>query len=140
MQLVDEIGKSHRNIIPITHRARFELQSNSIHVNIPKIKLKSTCDCLYLFCLGARDVSASPRVQPRATGPLQSFQITLTVDGISQEFNETFSMELTGFDLTNFFLFPDEAPVTVNSLQGTIIDQDSEYYFCVDANGNVKLL
>ena len=77
-----------------------------------------------------RDVFASPRVQPRATGPLQSFQITLTVDGISQEFNETFSIEFTGFDLSDFFLFPDGAPVTVNSLQGTIIDQDSKDYLC----------
>ena len=82
-----------------------------------------------ISCLGMRDVSASPRVQPHATEPLRSFQITLTADGTSQEFNETFSIEFTGFDLNDFFLFPDEAPVTVNSLQGTIIDQDREYYF-----------
>ena len=84
--------------------------------------------CLYFFCPGTRDVFASPRVQPRATEPIRSFQITLRVDGISQEFNETFSVEFTDFDLNDFFLFPDEAPVTVNSLQGTIIDQDSKYY------------
>ena len=78
------------------------------------------------LCLGARDVSASPRVQPHATEPIQRFQITLTVDGISQEFNETFSIEFTGFDLNDIFLFPD-ALVTVNSLEGTIVDQDSKY-------------
>ena len=77
-------------------------------------------------CLDARDVSASPRVQPRPTDPIRPFQITLPVDGISQEFNETFSIELTGFDLGDVFLFPD-ALVTVNSLAGTIIDQDSKY-------------
>ena len=75
-----------------------------------------------------RDVSASPGVQPLATEPLQPFQITLSVDGISQELNETFSIEFTGFNLNDFFLFPNEALITVNSLQGTIIDQDSKYY------------
>ena len=86
-----------------------------------------------------RDVSASPRVQPRATEPIRSFQITLTVDGISQEFNETFSIEFS-FDLSDSFLFPDEVPATVNSLQGTIIDQDSKCYFELTTKSNVKLL
>ena len=81
----------------------------------------------YVYLLGARDVSISPRIQPRATEPLRSFQITLTVDGISQEFDETFSIEFSQVDLTDFFLFPDEAPVTINSLEGTIIDQDGEF-------------
>ena len=81
------------------------------------------------YLLGARDVSISPRVQPRATEPIRTFQITLTVDGISQELNETFSIGFTGFDIMNdFFLFPDGAPVTNNSLQGIIIDQDGEFY------------
>ena len=80
----------------------------------------------FLYLLGMRDVSASPRIQPRVSEPLRSFQIELTVDGISQEFNETFTIHIIGVDLDNSFLFPDEAPVTVNHLDGTIIDQDSK--------------
>ena len=81
--------------------------------------------CLYL--LGPGDISASPLIQPRANQPIRTFQITFTVDGISQEFNETFSIEL-GFDINDFFLFPIGVTPTVNELTGTIIDQDSELY------------
>ena len=84
----------------------------------------------YILCtptlLGAGDVTISPRVQPRATEPLQPFQITLTVDGVSQEFNETFSIEFPGLDFDDIFLFPSEAPVTISRLEGTIVDQDSK--------------
>ena len=78
--------------------------------------------------IGPGDVTASPRVQPRATEPLRPFQITLTVDGISQEFNETFSIEFTGFELDDQFLFPLGETPTLNTLTGTIFDQDGEFY------------
>ena len=74
------------------------------------------------------DVSASPRVQPRVTDPLRPIQITLTVDGISQEFNETFSIEFIGFNLEDPFLFPLGVTPTINILTGTIFDQDGEFY------------
>ena len=74
------------------------------------------------------DIAASPRVQPRATEPLRPFQITLTIDGISQEFNETFSIEFIGFSLGDQFLFPLGATPTINTLTGTIIDQDGEFF------------
>ena len=88
----------------------------------------SSCSRSYFFCylLGMKDVSASPQVRPHATEPILTFQIELTLDGISQEFNETFSIYIIGVDLDNYFLFPVEAPVTVNCLEGTIIDQDSK--------------
>ena len=82
----------------------------------------------YLHLLGVSDVSASPQVQPSAAEPLQTFEITLRVDGISQEFNETFSIEFTGFNLDDLFLFPTAVPVNNTSLQGTIIDQDGKFY------------
>ena len=77
------------------------------------------------------DVSASPQVQTSAAEPLQTFQITLRVDGISQEFNETFSIEFTGFNLDDPFLFPTAVPVNNTSLRGTIIDQDGKFYLAL---------
>ena len=74
------------------------------------------------------DVSASPQVQLSAAEPLQTFQITLRVDGISQEFDETFSIEITGFNLDDL---PTAVPVNITSLQGTIIDQDSKFYLAL---------
>jgi hypothetical protein len=56
--------------------------------------------------------------------------ITLTyiLDGVSQELDETFSIE---YDLdvnnSNFFPHSSESPdITIGHLNGTIIDQDSE--------------
>ena len=80
------------------------------------------------YLLGASDVSSSQRVQPRATEPIRTFQITLTVDGISQEMNETFSIEFIGFDQNDIFLVPVGATLNINSLEGTIVDQDGEFY------------
>ena len=87
--------------------------------------------CIFInyYLLGVRDVSISPRVQPCATEPLQTFLITLRCDGISQELNETFSIEFAGFDLNDTDLFPVGAPVNISSLEGTIIDQDGKYTF-----------
>ena len=93
------------------------------------------------MALGPGDVTASLRVQPRATEPLRPFQITLTVDGISQEFNETFVIEFIGFSLGDPFLFPLGATPPINTLTGTIIDVDGEFYKKLMCNNdNVQLL
>ena len=69
------------------------------------------------------DVQASSHIRPHPTEPLQEIKITIRLDGISQEFNETFSIEFAHID----FLFAVGGPVTAHSLNGTIIDQDSEF-------------
>ena len=94
-------------------------------------KLLPSRACIFTdyYLLGVRDVTVTPRVQPCATEPLQTFLITLRCDGISQELNETFSIEFAGFDLNDTDLFPVGAPVNISSLEGTIIDQDGRYTF-----------
>ena len=79
-------------------------------------------------CTGASDVTASRQLTALPISPLGTASITLQVDGVSQECNETFSIEFTGLDLTDTFLFPPGVPVTVNHLNGTIIDGSRKWW------------
>lgn len=78
------------------------------------------------YSLDKNDVRLNTQIQPRPSNPLQTIEITFVVDGISQEFNETFSIKFASLDLTDASLFPNGAPVTLQNFSGTIIDQDSK--------------
>jgi hypothetical protein len=74
------------------------------------------------------DITSSTQIRPIRNIPLLQITLTYRLDGISQEFNETFSIE---FDLTpgNSNFFPERSvfsDVTIEQFNGIIIDQDSE--------------
>jgi hypothetical protein len=57
--------------------------------------------------------------------PLARITLTYRLDGVSQEFNETFSMEFN-FTPDNRHFFHDSSNVTIGRFHGEITDQDSE--------------
>jgi hypothetical protein len=74
------------------------------------------------------DINSSTQIRPDHTFPLAQITLTYRLDGVSQEFNETFSIE---FDLTpnNHSFFPDRSvfsSVAIEQFNGIIIDRDSE--------------
>ena len=69
------------------------------------------------------DVTASNYIRPSQSRPLQTCAIGLKLDGISQEYNETFSIKFVGL---NYVSFAPEAPVTIDYLNGMVVDQDSK--------------
>jgi hypothetical protein len=91
------------------------------------------------FSVGASDITSSAQIRPVHAIPLSQITLTYRLDGVSQEFNETFSIE---FSLTpdNRAFFPDRSmfsDVTIEQFNGIIIDRDSEcmspiffFFFC----------
>jgi hypothetical protein len=77
------------------------------------------------FCAGANDIISSAQIRPVRAIPLSQITLTYRLDGVSQEFNGTFSIE---FNLTpdNRAFFPAGLNVTIGIFSGTIIDRDSE--------------
>jgi hypothetical protein len=80
--------------------------------------------CFASLYVGPNDITSLTQI--RLVRGITLAQITLTyrLDGVSQEFNEAFSLE---FNLTqdNRNFFPD-SNVTIEKFNGTIIDRDSE--------------
>jgi hypothetical protein len=82
-----------------------------------------------MYCLiGPNDVTTSPFIRPLRAIPLSFISLTYRLDGLSQEFNETFLLELD-LDVDDSNFFPDSSEfsdITIGRLNGTIIDQDGE--------------
>jgi hypothetical protein len=79
--------------------------------------------------IGANDVTTFLQIRTIQAVPLSTIAITYRIDGVSQELNETFSIECD-LDANNSNFFPDSSEnpdITIGHLNGTIIDQDSEY-------------
>ena len=78
---------------------------------------------------GRSDFTASTQIRPIRLIPISRITITYRLDGVSQELNETFSIEFGNLDVNNSDLFPhpSEFPdIMIGHLNGTIIDRDSE--------------
>jgi hypothetical protein len=83
---------------------------------------------LRILCIGPNDVTAFTQVRLVRVIPLVSVSLTFRLDGISQENNETFSLEYD-IDLDDRDFFPERSvfsDVTIKQFDGIIIDQDSE--------------
>jgi hypothetical protein len=79
---------------------------------------------LFNLCVGPGDVTTSAQIRPVRAIPLSRITLTYRLDGLSQELNETFSLEVA-LDVDNRAFFPN-SDVTISCFNGTIIDQDSE--------------
>jgi hypothetical protein len=77
------------------------------------------------FSVGASDITSSAQIRPVHAIPLSQITLTYRLDGVSQEFNETFSMEFN-FTPDNRHFFHDSSNVTIGRFHGEITDQDSE--------------
>ena len=80
-------------------------------------------------CAGPSDITAFTQIRPVRPLPLSQISLTFRLDGVAQEFNETFSIEFENFNADNssFFPLPSQFPdITIGHLNGTIVDQDRE--------------
>ena len=91
-------------------------------------------------CTGENDYFLSTtRIRTTAIAPLSSVAFTLRVDGVTQELNETFTLRvLLGTSLSNPRLFPITPLRIVDTLNGTIIDKESEYFCPFRLNFTMK--
>jgi hypothetical protein len=83
---------------------------------------------LRILCIGPGDVTAFTQVRLVRVIPLVSVSLTFRLDGISQELNETFSLEYI-LNITDPRFFPERSvfsDVTIEQFDGIIIDQDGE--------------
>ena len=83
-------------------------------------------------CTGADDYFLSTtRIRTTPVAPLTSVAFTLRVDGVAQELNEMFTLSiLLGNNLNNIRIFPETPLRIVDTLNGTIIDEESELRIC----------
>jgi hypothetical protein len=82
----------------------------------------------FLIIIGPTDVTTFAQIRTVRNIPLSQITLNYRLDGVSQELNETFSIELGNLDVSDSNFFPDSSDVTIGHLNGTIIDQDSEFY------------
>jgi hypothetical protein len=80
------------------------------------------------LCIGPNDVTAFTQVRLVRVIPLVTVSLIFRLDGISQELNETFSLEYI-LDLNDRDYFPERSvfsDVTIEQFDGIIIDQEGE--------------